>query len=113
MRKALLSVTGCLLLALTQSSCGTAETDALAAEQQSVVVAADRCEMGSLESVSHCGGAEASCHVCGRVDNVGECLQPCVVGGDPCPGAQRCHAMSELVGSGYARIGDCPAGYCR
>jgi hypothetical protein len=105
-----------LLLLLAASSCSTAESDAVAAEQQSVTLAADHCEMGSLESVSHCGGVEASCHVCGRVENEsagGQCLQPCVVGGDPCPGAQRCHPMSELVAVGYARIGDCPAGYCR
>jgi hypothetical protein len=114
MRSLLRSCCGWLLLvALAQPSCGTAESDAVAAEQQSVVSAGDRCEMGSLESVSHCGGVESSCHVCGRVENIGECLQPCVVGQNDCPTAQRCHPMSELLGAGYARIGDCPAGYCR
>lgn len=98
-----------LLLVLAQPSCGSAERVAFAAEPE-----AASCALGSLVSVSRCGGAEAACHVCGRIDPAlgGQCLQPCVVGGDPCPGAQTCHPMTELLASGYARVGECPAGYC-
>ncbi len=92
--------------------CGHAEDVASAAERD---VSAASCGLGDLPSVQRCGGVAASCHVCGRPDGLeAVCLQPCTLGAHECRGAQRCIPVGGLIdGGGYARIGDCPSGYCR
>jgi hypothetical protein len=105
------------LLGLLQSSCVPPERTARASEPAAAGVSREpeRCELGALESVSRCGGALAACHVCARLDGESAvCVQPCAIGGNDCPPGQACHPIGELRdGGGYARIGDCPAGYCR
>jgi hypothetical protein len=114
-RAALAWLTALVLLggsATMQASCGR---EAVAGERVVEVVARETCELGSLESVSHCGAA-AACHVCARLDEEvgGVCVQPCTVGGNDCSGGQTCHPIGALRDAGgYARVGDCPIGYCR
>ena len=102
--------------ALALPSCGGAERDAIAAEAARETVSREpqHCELGSLPSVSDCGIA-AVCHVCARLDGEeGVCVQPCTLGGSDCLHGQTCRPIGELRDAGgYARIGDCPAGYCR
>src|SRR5437868_2628733 len=102
------------LCGLLQTSCGTAERDAIASERVGEVVSRETCELGSLESVGHCSAA-AACHVCARLDSdEGVCVQPCTIGGNDCQAGQTCRPIGELRDAGgYARIGDCPVGYCR
>ena len=109
------------LFGMLQTSCDKAERDAIASETERVGVSREpeRCELGSLVSVSRCG-AEAACHVCARLDtDEGVCVQPCTIGATAgaegaCPGGQTCRPIGELRDAGgYARVGDCPVGYCR
>jgi hypothetical protein len=95
-----------LFFVLTQASCTTTEEVAVADELR------QSCELGEVQSVSSCGGAFASCHVCGRPEGESVCLQPCTVGRSECPGSQRCVPIDSLA-QGYARVGDCPAGFCQ
>jgi hypothetical protein len=108
---------GVALLGFLQSSCVPPERVALASEQGKASVSreAERCELGALESVSQCGGELAACHVCARLDGeTSTCVQPCAIGGGDCPSGQSCRPIGELRDAGgYARIGDCPVGYCR
>ena len=99
-------------MAATQSACDRAEKVAAAAERAPQVAS---CALGQMDSVQRCGGEAASCHVCGRIDGADPvCLQPCALGGHDCPGSQRCVPIEALIDAGgYARIGDCPSGYCQ
>ncbi len=106
-----------LLLALAQPSCGEVERDAIASEAIAVsrepgAIGAS-CELGALASVAACGG-NAACHVCARLElESAVCVQPCSLGGADCPSGQSCRPIGALRDAGgYARIGDCPAGYC-
>ena len=103
------------LVLLAQPSCETAERSAIASESTPIEVSVETsCELGELESVSRCGGT-ASCHICARLErDDGVCVQPCMLGGNDCPSGLSCRPIGELRDAGgYARIGDCPAGYCR
>ena len=109
-----------LVALLAQASCGGVEREAKAVEVppaalDGVSAETHRCELGSLQSVSRCGDPTASCHICARLETAeGVCVQPCTLGGDECPSGQACRPIGELRDAGgYARIGDCPAGYCR
>jgi hypothetical protein len=105
------------LLGLVQSSCVPPERAALASERAGASVSREpeRCELGALESVSRCGGELAACHICARLDGeTAICVQPCAIGGNDCPSGQSCRPIGELRDAGgYARVGDCPVGYCR
>jgi hypothetical protein len=113
-RTAILWVLGLACTALLSPSCDTAERAAVASETETVLVSRETCEIGSFSSVSQCSPA-AACHVCARLDgDDGVCVQPCTIGGNDCPGGQTCRPIGELRDAGgYARIGDCPLGYCR
>lgn len=107
-------------LVTAQPSCTTVERTAAAEErpvsaETSAVAEAQRCELGSMSALHGCGGLAAACHICARLDgDDGLCVQPCTLGGNDCPGGQTCRPIGELRDAGgYARQGDCPAGYCR
>jgi len=103
------------LVLLAQPSCDTAERAAIASESAPIEVSAETsCEIGKLESVSRCGGA-ASCHICARLTSDDAiCVQACTLGANDCPSGLTCRPIGELRDAGgYARIGECPAGYCR
>ncbi len=105
-----------LVVLLSQPSCRTVEREALAGEPGAADGSRETCELGSLRQVSGCGGAEALCHICARIeDERGVCVRPCRLDDAAgCPGGQTCRPIGELRDAGgYARIGDCPVGYCR
>lgn len=112
MRRALGWVFGVVLVALlSQPSCQSLEREAMAAEGTDATTR--DCDIGAMVTVALCGGVAASCHVCARIETKGQCVQPCAVGGNECGAGLRCHPIEALLDSGYARMGDCPTGYCQ
>lgn len=101
-----------ILMAATLSACGRAEKVAAAAERAPQVLS---CALGQMDRVQRCGGESASYHVCGRVDGADPaCLQPARWADTTAQGSQRCVPIGALIDAGgYARIGDCPSGYCK
>ena len=101
-------------LILAQPSCSTIERSAVAAET-AVSAETQHCGLGQMSEVRGCGGLAAACHICARLEaDEGLCVQPCTLGGNDCPSGQACRPIGELRDAGgYARLGDCPAGYCR